>query len=68
MAIAKEDFYKGQLDPYWKENLNSILDEQQQIMVDAEKQARAKSLPKELAILGGGIVAILFAIIIFKKK
>lgn len=68
MAIAKEEFYKGQLDPYWKENLKDVLDEQEKIMVDIENTQRAKSLPKELAILGGGIVAILFAIIIFNRK
>lgn len=66
--MSENEMYFGQLDPRWKENAQQIIDEQKEIMINAEKNARQNSLPKEILIFGGGTLLILTILIIYKYK
>jgi len=63
-----ENIYFGQLDPNWRDDARSALDEQRDLMIKQEKIARDKSLPKQIAIYGGGALIILTVLIIYKYK
>lgn len=60
--------YFGQLDPNWRQNAQSVIDEQTDYMKKIEDAQRSKSLPKEIAIFGGGILVVLTILIIYKSK
>lgn len=60
--------YFGQLDPKWKENAQSILDEQSELLRSIEDKQRGLSLPKEIGIYGGGVLILLTILIIYKYK
>ncbi len=60
--------YFGQLDPNWRENAQSVIDEQTDYMKQIEDAQRKKSLPKEIAIFGGGVLIVLSVLIIYKFK
>jgi len=62
----KEGIYFGQLDPNWRKNTEKILDEQRDEMIRLENQQREDSLPKEIAIFGGGALVLLTILIIYK--
>ncbi len=62
----KEGIYFGQLDPNWRKNTEKILDEQRDEMIRLENQQREESLPKEIAIFGGGALVLLTILIIYK--
>lgn len=66
--MYKDGVYFGQLDPNWRENTQSVLDEQRQLMRDLQAESNRDSLPKEIAIFGGGALIILTALIIIKYK
>lgn len=60
--------YFGQLDPYWRQNAQKIIDEQREEMISIEDAQRTESLPKEIAIFGGGALILLVGLIIYKYK
>jgi hypothetical protein len=62
----KDGIYFGQLDPNWRKNTEKILDEQRDEMIRLENQQREDSLPKEIAIFGGGALVLLTILIIYK--
>lgn len=62
----KEGIYFGQLDPNWRKNTEKILDEQRDEMIRLENEQREDSLPKEIAIFGGGALVLLTILIIYK--
>jgi len=62
----KEGIYFGQLDPNWRKNTEKILDEQRDEMIRLENEQRENSLPKEIAIFGGGALVLLTILIIYK--
>ena len=63
-----EGMYFGQLNPNWRGDAQKIIDEQKQEMIDIENAQRTDSLPKELAIYGGGALILLVGLIIYKYK
>ena len=66
--MSNNEIYFGQLDPKWRENAQRIIDEQSAIMKDIERSERQKSLPREIAIFGGGALVLLTILIIYKYK
>lgn len=66
--MSENEIYFGQLDPKWRENAQKVIDEQTQIMKDIEDAERQKSLPREIAIFGGGALVLLTILIIYKYK
>lgn len=64
----KAGIYFGQLDPNWRENAQKVIDEQRKEMQSIEDAQRKDSLPKEIAILGGGALVLLVGLIIYKYK
>ena len=63
-----EGMYFGQLNPNWRSDAQKIIDEQKQEMIDIENAQRSDSLPKEVAIFGGGALILLVGLIIYKYK
>lgn len=68
-AVRDNDgIYFGQLDPYWKKNLDDALDDQEKRIVDIEDKSRRINLPKQALIFGGGLLVVLTVLIIIKYK
>lgn len=63
-----DGIYFGQLDPYWKKNLDDVLDQEEKRMIDLEDKSRRINLPKQTLVFGGGLLAILTVLIIIKYK
>lgn len=66
--MSENEIYFGQLDPKWRENAQRIIDEQTDIMKDIERSEREKTLPRQIAIFGGGVLVLLTILIIYKYK
>lgn len=66
--FAQKQIYFGQLDPNWKKNAESVLDEQRKEMERLEDDARKEGLPKEILILGVGTLVLLTFLIVNKYK
>ena len=66
ISAGNDDLYYGQLPPNWREELNKVLDDQKDTMVDIEDINRKKTLPKQIAIFGGGLLFLLTVIVIIK--
>lgn len=64
----KNGIYFGQLDPQWRDNAQKLLDEQSELLRNLENRERRLSLPKEIAIYGGGVLILLTILIIYKYK
>lgn len=66
--MSENEIYFGQLDPKWRENLQKVIDEQSDVMKEIERSERQRSLPREIAIFGGGALVLLTILIIYKYK
>ena len=66
ISAGNDDLYYGQVPPNWREELNKVLDDQKDTMVDIEDINRKKTLPKQIAIFGGGLLFLLTVIVIIK--
>ena len=60
--------YYGQYDPNKKGYINQILDQQNQIFLDAEKKEDDKTIPKRAIILGTGVLVLVGVLVIYKYK
>lgn len=68
MKTSKYDPYYGQYNPNRKDYINTILDEQDKIFRDSDKESEKKTLPNRQIILGAGILIILGVLVIYKYK
>jgi len=66
--MKKYDVYYGAYNPNRKDYINSILDEQQDIMIGVEESANKDNLRKRGLILGVGVMIILSVLVIYKYK
>jgi hypothetical protein len=69
MSVRQDKYlYSGQLNPNWRNDLKSILNEQQDEIIGLEKGYSKDSLPKEYLILMGGVVVMVIGILIYKNR